>query len=102
MQWEIVECASFVVEREPVEGEGTRMRCGPPSFPPLFLSSSLPFFLARVRAYTIIVLFFAFTAFTFAIISVLCFYLCLHPYFLDFQVLSPIGEGVKAICKHYM
>ena len=69
-----------------------------------FFSSSLPFFLARVRvrAYTIIVLFFAFTAFTLAIISVLCFHLCLHPYFLDFQVLSPIGEGVKAICKHYM
>ena len=69
-----------------------------------FLSSSLPLFLSRVRvrAYTIIVLFFAFTAFTLAIISVLCFHLCLHPYFLDFQVVPSIGEGVKAICKHYM
>ena len=27
---------------------------------------------------------------------------CLHPYPPDFQPLSPIGEGVKAIYKHYI
>ena len=63
--------------------------------------------------------FFAFTAFTIhrktprnRLIRLydLCFstlpftiflHLCLHPYSLDFQPLSPIGEGVKAICTHY-
>ena len=65
-------------------------------------------------------MFFAFTAFTTHrktphndLISLynLCFsplYLhsfpspCLHPYPPDFQPLSPIGEGVKAIYKHYI
>ena len=28
-------------------------------------------------------------------------HLCLHPYSPDFQPLSPIGEGVKAIYTHY-
>ena len=28
-------------------------------------------------------------------------HLCLHPYSPDFQLLAPIGEGVKAICTHY-
>ena len=32
----------------------------------------------------------------------LTLHLCLHPYSPDFQPLSPIGEGVKAICTHYI
>ena len=65
-------------------------------------------------------MFFAFTAFTIhrktphnGLIRLydLCFsplpftlslHLCLHPYPPDFQPLSPIGEGVKAICTHYI
>ena len=64
-------------------------------------------------------MFFAFTAFTIhrkpprnGLIRLydLCFsplpftfflHLCLHPYPPDSQPLSPIGEGVKAICTHY-
>ena len=64
-------------------------------------------------------MFFAFTAFTthrktphndLICLYDLCFstlpftfflHLCLHPYSPDFQPLSPIGEGVKAICTHY-
>ena len=63
--------------------------------------------------------FFAFTAFTthrktphngLIYLYDLCFstpcllfslHLCLHLYSPDFQPLSPIGEGVKAICIHY-
>ena len=68
-------------------------------------------------------MFFAFTAFTAFTIhrktprnGLICLYdlcfsplpftfflhLCLHPYSPDFQLLSPIGEGVKAICTHYI
>ena len=64
-------------------------------------------------------MFFAFTAFTthrktprncLICLYDLCFstlpftfflHLCLHPYSPDFQPLSPIGEGVKAIYTHY-
>ena len=70
--------------------------------------------------YTIIPRFFAFTAFTthrktsrngliclydlafHLYIFTICLHLCLHPYSSDFQLLSPIGEGVKAICTHYI
>ena len=31
----------------------------------------------------------------------LSLHLCLHPYSPDFQLLTHIGEGVKAICTHY-
>ena len=65
-------------------------------------------------------MFFAFTAFTThrktphnGLIRLydLCFstpcllfslHLCLHPYPPDFQAIYPIGEGVKAICTHYI
>ena len=65
-------------------------------------------------------MFFAFTAFTthrktphndLIRLYDLCFsplpftislHLCLHPYSPDFQPLSPIGEGVKAIYTHYL
>ena len=65
-------------------------------------------------------MFFAFTAFTthrktphndLIRLYDLCFsplpftislHLCLHPYSPDFQLLAPIGEGVKAICTHYI
>ena len=78
---------------------------------------------ARVRALRAYIhynpRFFAFTAFTThrktphnGLIRLydLCFsplpftiflHLCLHPYSPDFQPLSPIGEGVKAIYTHY-
>ena len=45
---------------------------------------------------------FAFTIFAFQLhVFTIFLHLCLHPYSPDFQPLSPIGEGVKAICTHY-
>ena len=43
-----------------------------------------------------------FSTLPFTISLHLCLHLCLHPYSPDFQALSPIGEGVKAICTHYI
>ena len=99
----------------------------PPSFntkPKKQRSPTLLAFLAHACAHYARTLhynpmFFAFTAFTIhrktprnRLIRLydLCFstlpftiflHLCLHPYSPDFQPLSPIGEGVKAICTHY-
>ena len=42
-----------------------------------------------------------FSTLPFTISLHLCLHLCLHPYSPDFQPISPIGEGVKAICTHY-
>ena len=88
------------------------------------LPYSTRFLRARVRVLRAYIhynpMFFAFTAFTthrktphndLICLYDLCFsplYLhsfpspCLHPYSPDFQPLSPIGEGVKAICTHYI
>ena len=100
----------------------------PPSFntkPKKQRSPTLLAFLAHACAHYARTLhynpmFFAFTAFTIhrktprnRLIRLydLCFstlpftiflHLCLHPYSLDFQPLSPIGEGVKAIYTHYI
>ena len=44
-----------------------------------------------------------FTTFAFQLhVFTLSLHLCLHPYSPDFQPLSPIGEGVKAIYTHYI
>ena len=83
---------------------------------PRFLSHACAYY-ARTLHYN--PMFFAFTAFTthrktphngLIYLYDLAFHLhvftfslplCLHPYSLDFQPLSPIGEGVKAIYTHY-